>query len=411
MLPNGNSVVYSYNAASELLSLTYKQGATVIGDLTYTYDAAGNRIKQGGAFARSTIPPALATATYNANNQQTIFGSNTLTYDFNGNLATVTDPGGTATYSWNTRNQLAAITATGFAASFSYDSFGRRTGKTIQGTTTNFVYDGLNPVQEKAGATVTANLLTSLGIDEFLTRTDGAGIRGLLTDALGSTVALGDGTGTIQTQYTYEPFGYASQTGAANTSSYKYTGREDDGSGLSYYRARYYHPRLQRFIAEDPLGFDGGDMNLYAYVLGDPVSLVDPLGLWSVSLSGFAGPGASFTFGQNPNGSGFVSLQFGFGLGGGVKYDPFGQQQGYSPYQGTAWGLGLGLYAQGDFNAGYIYAGAFTNVGRNYSACGSDPYANGPTWRTGFRGAISGINATAHAGGQITIFGGGKLKR
>lgn len=277
-LPNGNSVVYAYNAASELLSLTYKQGATVIGDLTYTYDAAGNRIKQGGSFARSTIPPALATASYNVNNQQTTFGTNTLTYDFNGNLQTVTDAGGMATYSWNARNQLAGISFTGFAASFSYDSFGRRTGKTIQGTTTNFVYDGLNPVQEKAGATVTANLLTGLGIDEFLTRTDGAGTRGLLTDALGSTVALGDGTGTLQTQYTYEPFGYASQTGAANTSSYKYTGREDDGSGLYYYRARYYHPRLQRFIAEDPIGFGGGDLNVYGYTLNSPMRFVDPDG-------------------------------------------------------------------------------------------------------------------------------------
>ena len=91
--------------------------------------------------------------------------------------------------------------------------------------------DGLNPVQEKNGATVTANLLTGLGIDEFFQRTDGVGSRGLLTDALGSTVALGDSTGTLQTQYTYEPFGYVSQTGQANSSSYKYTGREDDGSG------------------------------------------------------------------------------------------------------------------------------------------------------------------------------------
>ena len=278
-LPNTNSVTYAYNAASELTSLTYKKGATVLGDLTYTYDAAGNRIKTGGAFARSTIPPALSTVSYNANNQQTTFGTNTETYDLNGNLNTVTDAGVTATYTWNARNQLAGITTTGFSASFSYDSFGRRTGRTVQGVVTNFVYDGLNPVQEKAGATVTANLLTGLGIDEFFTRTDGVGSRALLPDALGSTVALGDSTGTLQTQYTYEPFGYATQTGLATTNSYKYTGREDDGSGLDYYRARYYHPRLQRFIEEDPIGFGGGDVNLYAYVNGNPLTFIDPLGL------------------------------------------------------------------------------------------------------------------------------------
>lgn len=165
----------------------------------------------------------------------------------NGNLATTTDAGITTTYTWNVRNQLTGISKTGFTASFTYDSFGRRTGKTVQGTTTNFLYDGLNPVQEKNGAAVTANLFTGLGIDEFFTRTDGAGARSLLPDALGSTVALGDGTGVLQTQYTYEPFGFVSQTGAASTSSYKFTGREDDGSGLSYYRARYYQPRLQRW--------------------------------------------------------------------------------------------------------------------------------------------------------------------
>ena len=67
--------------------------------VTYTYDAAGNRTKVGGTFARATIPPALSTVSYKANNQQTTFGTNTETYDLNGNLSTVTDPTGTATYS------------------------------------------------------------------------------------------------------------------------------------------------------------------------------------------------------------------------------------------------------------------------------------------------------------------------
>lgn len=126
---------------------------------------------------------------------------------------------------------------------------------------------------------MTANLLAGMGIDEFFVRTDGVGSRALLPDALGSIVALGDGTGTLQTQYTYEPFGFTTQTGAASTSSYKFTGREDDGSGLMYYRARYYHPRLQRFTAEDPIEFVGGSVNIYTYVHNRPLQLIDPLGL------------------------------------------------------------------------------------------------------------------------------------
>lgn len=278
-LPNTNSIVYAYNAASDVTSLTYKQGTTTLGDLTYTYEPAGNRIKTGGTFARTNLPPALTTTNYNSNNQQTTFGTTTETYDLNDNLTTTTDAGVTTTYTWNARNQLTSISGPGLTASFSYDSFGRRTGKTINGTTTNFVYDGLNPLQEKDGGTVTANLLTGLGIDEFFTRTDGVGSRVLLPDALGSTVALGDGTGTLQTQYTYEPFGYTTQIGAASTNSYKYTGREDDGSGLMYYRARYYQPRLQRFISEDPIEFGGRDFNVYAYVHNNPNRFLDPLGL------------------------------------------------------------------------------------------------------------------------------------
>jgi RHS repeat-associated protein len=284
--PNTNSITYGYNVASELTSHTYKQGATTLGDLTYTYDAAGNRIKTGGTFARSNLPPVLTTTTYNANNQQTTFGTTTETYDLNGNLATSTDASVTTTYTWNVRNQLTGISRTGLTASFTYDSFGRRTGKTVQGTTTNFLYDGINPVQEKSGATVTANMLTGLGLDEIFTRTDGVGVRSLLPDVLSSTIALGDGTGTLQTQYTYEPFGYTTQTGSASTNSYKYTGREDDGSGLYYYRLRYYQPRMQRFISEDPIGFSGGDVNLYAYVVNDPTNFIDPPGLKKFKVRG-----------------------------------------------------------------------------------------------------------------------------
>jgi RHS repeat-associated protein len=66
-------------------------------------------------------------------------------------------------------------------------------------------------------------------------------------------------------------------------SSYQYTGRENDGTGLFYYRARYYHPELQRFISEDSIEFEGGDVNLYAYVGNNPINFRDPLGQLSMS--------------------------------------------------------------------------------------------------------------------------------
>jgi RHS repeat-associated protein len=182
---------------------------------------------------------------------------------------------------WDSRNRLTSIIAPGFSAGFAYDALGRRTGKTVQGVTTNYLYDGLNPVQEKAGASVTANILPGLGIDEYFTRTDSTGTRTVLPDALGSTLALTDSTGTLTTQYTYEPFGNTTPLGATSTNSFQYTARENDGTGLYYYRARYYSPRLQRFISEDPIRFAGGDINLYAYVGNSPVDSSDPSGLYS----------------------------------------------------------------------------------------------------------------------------------
>ena len=181
-------------------------------------------------------------------------------------------------YTWNARDQLVSLSGPGVTASFTYDAVGRRKSKTVNGTTTHFLYDGLNVIQELNGTTPTANLLTGLSIDETLLRTDASGPRSFLTDGLGSTLALTDAFGVMQSQYTYEPFGKTTATGAASTNAFKYTGREDDGTGLYYYRARYYHPALQRFISEDPIGFNGGDVNLYEYVENDPVSYVDPEG-------------------------------------------------------------------------------------------------------------------------------------
>jgi RHS repeat-associated protein len=110
-----------------------------------------------------------------------------------------------------------------------------------------------------------------LGIDEFFTRTDGAGVRNYLTDPLGSTVALADGSGAVQTEYSYDPFGGTSVSGASSTNAAQYTGRENDGTGLYFHRARFYSPALQRFVSQDPLEFGGG-INLHNYAADNPVN-------------------------------------------------------------------------------------------------------------------------------------------
>src|SRR4030095_7341134 len=219
--PNGILATYTYNPR-DLTGITFTQGSKTLGTLTYTADADGHRTLVGGTWGRVTLPGAITTATYNANNQQTKVGTKALTYDLNGNLT----KDGNITYTWDARDRLIATSAG--HGTFQYDPFGRRTKRVISNTTTRFHYDGVNPVQELDSAgNVLANLLTGFGIDEYFTRSGRPATRTLLGDGLGSTLALRDDSGTVQTMYTYEPFGTSSVTGQSNTNSYQYMGREN----------------------------------------------------------------------------------------------------------------------------------------------------------------------------------------
>ena len=120
-------------------------------------------------------------------------------------------------------------------------------------------------------------------------------------------MALTNDAGAVTTRYRHEPFGETSATGTASDNPFQFTGRENDGHDLYYYRARYYHPRLHRFLSEDPLDVsevilrgqagqtDGSDsqdvsvlratllshpqfLNHYTYALNNPVNFTDPTG-------------------------------------------------------------------------------------------------------------------------------------
>ncbi len=207
-----------------------------------------------------------------------------MTYDNNGNMLSSTNSCGTTTYTWDAKNRLTGINGfnancSPLTASFKYDALGRRIEKTVNGRTIKYLYDGLDTVQEIEGGVVYANYIRTLNIDEPLARIKSDGtIRYYQQDALGSVIALTDEAGAIKTQYKYDPFGNTEIIGEASDNPFQYTGRENDGTGLYYYRARYYSPELQRFISEDLIRLAGG-INMYAYVENSPLGYVDPLGL------------------------------------------------------------------------------------------------------------------------------------
>jgi RHS repeat-associated protein len=178
-------------------------------------------------------------------------------------------------------------------------------------------------------------MLTGLGIDEVFSRTDSTGTRTFLTDALGSTLALTDESGTEQTTTTYtwdptglgtvenvfEPAGLAEQVNdtsqtaqfasadalgsirvitdgsgsVVGSGSYSAWGTPDSGSvtlggfgftgeqldpetGFVHLRNRFYDPTTSRFLTPDPVGALGSGLNLYDYVGNNPATLTDPSG-------------------------------------------------------------------------------------------------------------------------------------
>jgi RHS repeat-associated protein len=289
-LPNGVVTDYQYDGASRLTSLTYRNGAGVLGTLTYGFDAVGSVTAQGGTLARQDLPSPVSSATYTAENRQALFGGASVTYDGEGNATTITDASGLTTLQWDSRNRLVGLTSPSVTAAFSYDAVGRRVGKTINDSTTQFLYDGPDVTQEVVQGQPTAYLRlpfvdspVSRGTNDYY-----------LTDLLGSTLALTDASGAMTTRYVYEPFGRVLTEGSPSDNALQFTGRENDGTGLFYYRARYYSPTLHRFLGQDLLPALGG--NRYAYAGNSPLGGIDPFGLYTIFINGGSsfGPGGSF---------------------------------------------------------------------------------------------------------------------
>lgn len=251
--PNGTNTSYGYDAASRLTSILHQDGVTPIESLGYAYDAAGNRVSLARAGQPATLLPSAVQAAYDAANQQIHFSNATpnLAYDANGNLVSQSEASDTTTYTWDARNRLVGLSGPGGSGSFAYDALGRRVIKTINGLATRYQYDGQDIVAEVDGTAVEVTYLRSLSVDEPFVR-QGSVSEYYHTDMLGSVVRMTDGTGTSTVSYRYEAFGKAIVTGTTEN-SFQYTGRENDMTGLYYYRARYYAASFKRFLSEDPI--------------------------------------------------------------------------------------------------------------------------------------------------------------
>ncbi len=332
--PNGAVTTYTPDLLSRLENVKTMVGSNPITEWAYTYNAMGNRTSRSAADSRldysydpvdrlretlMSPPPceepctpalpipremytydqvgnrltALGTSgawSYSDRNELLSNSSASFTYDLNGNLETKVEGNDSWTYVWSVENELLRVcqnvspcTDVSATARFKYDALGRRIQKVAGGVTRNFTYDGEDILRERIPQVKNYRYVHGPGVDEPLAVQDmsmqgDTGLSYYHADALGSIVSRTDPSGAVTLTRNY--FGSFGRPGnGADVPGYAFTGREwDPETGLYYYRARYYDPKVGRFISEDPIGWYGG-LNLYGYVGNNAVRWVDPFGL------------------------------------------------------------------------------------------------------------------------------------
>ncbi|MFE0824140.1 RHS repeat-associated core domain-containing protein [Streptomyces sp. NPDC058847] len=271
--PGGITRATGYDTTGVIKTISYARGTQAIGDLNYARDSRALQIGLTGSLAKVALPAAETGTEFGKDNRITTYDGRTFTYDAAGQLKS----DGIRSYTWNARGKLTGLATAGTASSFVYAPLGGRLSKTLDGTTSRYLTDGTNPLVEQNGVGETSATVATSGLDEFLTRTEDGTAQVYLTDALGTVVGLADANGTVVTTYAYDPGGTPKASGQTSSNPYTFTGREDDGTGLLYYRNRYYDPQTGRFISQDPIGHAGGT-NLYQYALSSPTTYTDPSG-------------------------------------------------------------------------------------------------------------------------------------
>ncbi|THF81694.1 RHS repeat-associated core domain-containing protein [Cohnella fermenti] len=245
----------------------------------YTYDNNGNMISKSTEERKKTDPMNLPEPTFGI----FVYGQVT----DNPRIVTVLE--GVARYEYDVFNQLIRVSMGNGGASYQYNGEGLRVRKTgSDGETTNYMYEYDKVVLETDGnGKQTARNLYGLNL---ATRTVGTATYSYLYNGHADVTSLTDASGVVQSTYYYDAFGnIVSQTGTIN-SPFRYAGYQyDDESDLYYLNARYYDPKIARFLSEDTYAGKAEDplsLNRYMYVNNEPVMYYDPTGHWCQSSKG-----------------------------------------------------------------------------------------------------------------------------
>jgi RHS repeat-associated protein len=283
--PNGSYRSISYDAAGQATNI-YEQmsNSLPIAIFKYNWTNSGNMAWEFAAPLPHSATVPTRSMTYDDDNRLATFNSLSVYSDADGNLTNAPLTNSTfVSYAYDARNRL--LNAGGVTNV--YDAMNNRIGQ-INGTnTTIFVVNPnakLPQVLMRIQNGVTNYYIYGSGLLYQVTET--ATATNTLTyhyDYRGSTIALSADNGLVTDRIEYSAYGLTTYRAGTNDTPFLFNGRYGvmtDPNGLLYMRARYYNPYLCRFLNPDPSGFAGG-LNHYAYANGNPVSYLDPFGLFS----------------------------------------------------------------------------------------------------------------------------------
>jgi RHS repeat-associated protein len=214
-------------------------------------------------------------------------GTDTYNYDASGNVTTRTEAGVTYNQTTNAEGSLASVTNTGTseAWTFVYDGDGNRIRQdNPDGTGTLFLAGGLYEVSLSAGGQETGVRKYYAIAGQRVAMVDATGTYFLVTDHLGSVVAVTDETAALVCEQRYKPFGQPRLSAAGALTDFGFTGQRGlAGAGLQDFNARWFDTSLGMFASADPLIpdlFNPQALNRYGFVLNNPLRFTDPTGMF-----------------------------------------------------------------------------------------------------------------------------------
>ena len=262
-----NNEVYSYDGLNRLHTANKPANNY---QATYQYDAVGNRTEQ--------VEDGITTIyTHSPVNALTTSTGTTYTWDARGNLVGKVQGSNTWVYTYDLANRLTQVTKNGITlGTYAYDANGIRAKKVEGGATTHYLALGHQVMYEKTGAEATRHIFAG---NQRIAEVRGGVISYFHNDHLGSPRVVTSAAGVVTATMANKPFG---EPHAGSTlTSYGFTGKDLDDTGLYYFSARYYDPAVGRFITEDSwVGrlSTPSSQNRYVYVVNNPLKYVDPTG-------------------------------------------------------------------------------------------------------------------------------------